>query len=410
MLLHYKFNNFYSFYDMVEFDMIASGTKARNRYLDNFVDTECGENILKTAVLVGENAGGKSNFINSLKFLKSLFQDNDNVRALKSTTNINNITTDNPLDCDTEQHFVLEILAEDNLIYLYELVIDFCGVKKEVLYYRKKKEHNLNKVLEVKRLTLDVGDKNLYTLHYEIQIPDVSKEIKDLLEENTNKNKSLGLNITKLAILGVEHTAPFVDWVNNSLYTETIDINYDVYKNFKKEEDDLRILDDPRFIDIFRLVDYSIKRVDIDKEKPYTKSIIVRSRKDGGDFNKEISRDSSGVREYFAWAVQIFRVVYENKVVFADEMDRVLNPILSDRVISFINGKQHRGQFVFSTHNVLHLDLKTYMKEQIYFITKDKETLNSELYSLADFPEVRYETTKIYEFYMKGILGGTSFE
>jgi len=395
---------------MVEFDMIASGTKARNRYLDNFVDTECGENILKTAVLVGENAGGKSNFINSLKFLKSLFQDNDNVRALKSTTNINNITTDNPLDCDTEQHFVLEILAEDNLIYLYELVIDFCGVKKEVLYYRKKKEHNLNKVLEVKRLTLDVGDKNLYTLHYEIQIPDVSKEIKDLLEENTNKNKSLGLNITKLAILGVEHTAPFVDWVNNSLYTETIDINYDVYKNFKKEEDDLRILDDPRFIDIFRLVDYSIKRVDIDKEKPYTKSIIVRSRKDGGDFNKEISRDSSGVREYFAWAVQIFRVVYENKVVFADEMDRVLNPILSDRVISFINGKQHRGQFVFSTHNVLHLDLKTYMKEQIYFITKDKETLNSELYSLADFPEVRYETTKIYEFYMKGILGGTSFE
>jgi len=34
----------------------------------------------------------------------------------------------------------------------------------------------------------------------------------------------------------------------------------------------------------------------------------------------------------------------------------------------------------------------------------------SEIYSLSDFPEVRYETTKIYEFYMKGILGGTAFE
>ena len=44
------------------------------------------------------------------------------------------------------------------------------------------------------------------------------------------------------------------------------------------------------------------------------------------------------------------------------------------------------------------------MKEQIYFVTKNKEDLNSELYSLADFPEIRYETTKIYEFYMKGIL------
>jgi hypothetical protein len=50
------------------------------------------------------------------------------------------------------------------------------------------------------------------------------------------------------------------------------------------------------------------------------------------------------------------------------------------------------------------------MKEQIYFITKDKDSLTSELYSLADFPEVRYETTKVYEFYMKGILGVTAFE
>lgn len=97
-------------------------------------------------------------------------------------------------------------------------------------------------------------------------------------------------------------------------------------------------------------------------------------------------------------------------MVFADEMDRVLNPILSDRVIAYINGMEHRGQFVFSTHNVLHLNLKTYMKEQIYFITKSKDELTSELYSPADFPEVRYENTKIYEFYMKGILGGTAFE
>jgi hypothetical protein len=50
------------------------------------------------------------------------------------------------------------------------------------------------------------------------------------------------------------------------------------------------------------------------------------------------------------------------------------------------------------------------MKEQICFVTKSKDSLTSELYSLADFPEVRYETVKVYEFYMKGILGGTAFE
>jgi hypothetical protein len=133
-------------------------------------------------------------------------------------------------------------------------------------------------------------------------------------------------------------------------------------------------------------------------------------QENGKYFSRELGMDSGGVGEFFAWAVQLFRVVYEDKTVFADEMDRVINPILAERIVAFINGNKHRGQFIFSSHNILHLDLKNYMKEQIYFVTKNRDTLNSELYSLADFPEIRYETTKIYEFYMKGILGGTAFE
>ncbi len=137
---------------------------------------------------------------------------------------------------------------------------------------------------------------------------------------------------------------------------------------------------------------------------------LAEEDSEGNEIRRELQQDSTGVREFFAWAVQIYRVINQNRVIFADEMDRVLNPILSDRVIAYINGAEHHGQFIFSTHNVLHLDLRTYMKEQIYFVTKSKDSLTSELYSLSDFPEVRYETTKIYEFYMKGILGGTAFE
>ena len=139
------------------------------------------------------------------------------------------------------------------------------------------------------------------------------------MENAANKEKALGLTVTKLAMLGNEHGIAFTDWVKNVLCPETNIINYDIYKSMKNEVDDLRI-------------------------------------------SRDLVHDSSGVREFFAWAVQIFKVVYENKIVFADEMDRVLNPVLSDRVISFINGKNHFGQFIFTTHNVLHLDLKNYMK------------------------------------------------
>lgn len=149
------------------------------------------------------------------------------------------------------------------------------------------------------------------------------------------------------------------------------------------------------------MVDYSIFDIEIDEWRPFIKPIMKRKNENGNFFSRELQKDSTGVREFFAWAVQIYRVVYENKTVFDDEMDRALNQILSDRIISHINGKKHTSQFVFTSHNVMHLDLKKYMKEQIHFTTKDRESLNSELYSLADFPEIRYETTKIHEFYMK---------
>ena len=196
--------------------------------------------------------------------------------------------------------------------------------------------------------------------------------------------------------------------LNTGIDDDKKQVVLDMADDVIKQDADMRILEDERYLEIFRMVDYSICGIELDKEKPYSKTIIIRNDENSNLFRRELQMDSTGVREFFAWAVHIFRVVYENKIVFADEMDRVLNPILSDRVIAFVNGAEHNGQFIFSTHNVLHLDLKTYMKEQIYFVTKNREQLTSEMYSLSDFPEVRYETTKIYEFYMKGILGGTA--
>lgn len=219
---------------------------------------------------------------------------------------------------------------------------------------------------------------------------------------------SIGLFVSKCALLGDTDALATVDWMSNKLRPESL--TNDKSEDVVSLEENIRIMKDTRYLSIFRMVDYSICGIEVNDEQPYLKSIVIRKDEDGNTFRRELQMDSTGVREFFAWAVEIYRVVYENKIVFADEMDRVLNPILLDRVIAFINGSEHTGQFIFSTHNVLHLDLKTYMKEQIYFITKSRDSLSSEIYSLSDFPEVRYETTKIYEFYMKGILGGTAFE
>ena len=411
MLISYKFKNFCSFSDEAEFDLLAPGNKVKHRFPDNYVETEAGYDLLKTAVVVGENAGGKTNFISSLSFFKSLFANNERVRTYKGLVNFNTLKEAGDRERYAVQEFDIQVMSKTGGIYHYHLAIDGYSIVKEMFSSQSAKSNQEKMIMSVTRKELDTeSKKGAVRVMYEVMLDNCSKEIEIVFGRATITEENLGLFVARLAILGEPRAQELVGWVNSRLNIENQDFNYSIYKELQNTEEDINIIRDPRFLDILRMVDYSIEGIEIDEEKPFSASKIVRVTKDGQRFSRELKRDSGGVREFFAWAVQLFRVVYEDKVVFADEMDRVINPILAERMISFINGKKHRGQFIFSSHNVLHLDLKNYMKEQIYFVTKDRDSLNSELYSLADFPDIRYETTKIYEFYMKGILGGTAFE
>ena len=391
MLISYSYNNFCSFNIASEFSMEAVSGKVKKRFPDNFVSLDSEYELVKTAVIVGENAGGKSNFINGLKFVRSLFDTNALVQSISFYVNALSMKSEN----NPIQKFEVAFVAKNSLAYIYTLEIDGFGIVAEKLVKQCKRKQARSTIFDITR-----DENGIYVA--------ICGKGKDLASVLKNSNNSNGLFVSKMALLGNVDASATVEWFLSKLSPGAI--VSDEIEDAVKREADIKILKDCRYLDIFRMVDYSICDIEIDLDKPYSKSLVVRRDSDGNYFRRELSQDSTGVREFFAWAVQIYRVVYEDKVVFADEMDRVLNPILSDRVIAYINGMEHRGQFIFSTHNVLHLNLKTYMKEQIYFITKSKDNLTSELYSLADFPEVRYETTKVYDFYMKGILGGTAFE
>lgn len=411
MLLSYRFNNFCSFDENAEFDLLAPNNKVKNRFPDNYVTTDVGYDVLKVAVVIGENAGGKTNFINSLFYLKSMFENNKEKHSYRSFINANNLKADCPAQCNTKQEFDVCIIGKSGGIYHYNLQMDVFCIIEEKLTCRNKKNEREKIIVFAKRKKMErTEEKSSLAVSYDLNLENCDKDIQRILDQSAFNKGEMGLFVSKLAILGDQHAIEFVNWMNEELIVESKSYDYYLYKNIRTEEDDLRIIKDKRFLDILRMVDYSICGIETDDEKPFRKTKIIRKMKNEKYFSRELDMDSGGVGEFFAWAVQLFRVVYEDKTIFADEMDRVINPILAERIVAFINGKKHNGQFIFSSHNVLHLDLRNYMKEQIYFVTKNRDTLNSELYSLADFPEIRYETTKIYEFYMRGILGGTAFE
>lgn len=400
MLLNFNVNNFCSFKNHASLSMKPG--KVIARFEDNVVTFNPRLKVLRTAVIVGENAGGKTSFIRSLHFFKYLFEKDSFPRMIKNLSfNYNSENT---------QSFEISVLECDR-IYTYKLSIDFYGIVSEQLMIRKYSQSaSSNKlVFNVNRMNFSKSNdsaKLSVTTEYKVDIEDsfIDDELMNIIWTKWD-NKSLFLNY--LSLIGVEIVIPLTNWIKERLLIELPrDLSLNIYKQMEKDEEDLQIIKTQTFFEIFTLVDSSIAKIEINEEEPYEKTIIIRKTKNNEDFKIELKNESSGTREFFAWAIQIWKVLYKNKILFADEVDRVLNSILSEKIVTLIQGTEHQGQFIFSTHNVLHLNTNNFMKEQLYFITKEKETFASEMYSLSDFKSYRYQKPDVYSLYLKGILGG----
>lgn len=69
LLVEYSFRNFCSFKEETNFSLKATDDAIKNSFPDNYFADE--QDVLKTVVIVGENAGEKTNFVKSLQYLKN---------------------------------------------------------------------------------------------------------------------------------------------------------------------------------------------------------------------------------------------------------------------------------------------------------------------------------------------------
>ena len=389
MLLSFKVNNFCSFKNGFDFSMKPG--KVMKRFEDNVINID-EKKFSKVCVVVGENAGGKTSFMKSFDYFKYLIEENQGLETFKELCYQNDDTI--------PQSFEIEALIK-NKICKYTLIFN-----NSILDVESLKIRNLNDKPEKEETVFYSKFKMKPTLSSKY----LSKDIISLLN-NTIVEKNIlnfnGLLLNKLDNLNVEIITDFVLWLKNKVIIKLPNHHsFNVYKQHEKNKNDLKILKQKEFVEIFSLIDPSIVNVLVDDKEPFEDSIIVRKMADGRTFEIKIKHDSSGVIEFFAWSVEIWKVIYEDAVLFADELDKVLNSILSNKILNYIKVMSKRGQFIFSTHNVLHINTIDFMKEQIYFVNKNLNDLSSEMYSLSSFPEYRYEKTNVYDLYLKGLLGG----
>lgn len=95
-----------------------------------------------------------------------------------------------------------------------------------------------------------------------------------------------------------------------------------------------------------------------------------------------------------------------DSVVFVDELDRSIHPFLVRRLIQrYLDScsADRRGQLVFTTHNLDLFDQNLFRRDELMIV--DRRNLRSELYSSADFKDIRKDKD-VRRSYIRGLLGG----
>jgi AAA15 family ATPase/GTPase len=123
-----------------------------------------------------------------------------------------------------------------------------------------------------------------------------------------------------------------------------------------------------------------------------------------------LEQESKGTQRFFARIGPWINALEKGGILFVDEIEASLHPMLTRRLVEMMQNPSintKRAQLIFTTHDVMLLDLTLLRRDQIWFTDKDPETLTTELFSLWDFSVRKGEN--IRKGYLQGRYGAIPF-
>lgn len=400
MIVEIRAKNVYSFNESIKFSMNAD---MRNKKLSFNVHKINNFNVLKTAVIYGQNNAGKTCLIKCIKTIKN--------SLLNLPMDIMPNLFTNSSVCELGISFI-----SDGSLYSYDFKYD---TSKKEYVYEKFSETIRDKYSNDKEdvwYSFDVNDKN--TIDNNIKDQNLVDAVK-LVSHNAPICYTIDVNnfeyVSKMKkiLTNIANEIDIVD-LNNIPLEKTIDL----LKN--KNELQNKVVDFIKNADLY-LEDYKyvdIKDLNIDKKnntKPNERALnIPDSVMDQirlasvykGKTVPSMLFDSSGTKKIAALASYIIEGLKNGHVLVIDELDSGIHFVLTRAIVSMYNNELNdKSQLIATTHDVNLLDVKKlFRKEQIWFVDKDEERVY--VYSLADFTAedgVR-DTTDVIDKYTKGFF------
>lgn len=422
MLIDFSFTNFRSFKDKLEFTLRANSIKAKS---DNSFDVELNSgnsvSLLKTAVVYGANASGKSNFIKAFLAFTWLIKNSHKFGLDKQLINcyepfeLDINTQSSPVNFKIS--FVIDVTKYDYEISFQKQNIIFEKLdfspkgQTSNLFERVLSNDNeydtieLGKNLIDKRIPKKIFKNQLYLSKFGIDIPhEQLTPIYRYLTSINVWNASDKFDISDLSKkISVLISQPENEKLKNKLskLIRISDTRIESINSKELKREDFKLPDElpDEIVDKF-YENNKIRTFSYHKLFDGNKEIGVKEF----DFNK---KESTGTNVLFALGGEILQTLENGGVIVFDELDNSLHPKLCKFLIRLFNSKisnPKNAQLIFATHEVTLLDKDVFRKDQIWFAQKNKFG-NSELYCANEFEGLR-DNTNFELWYRTGKFGG----
>ena len=390
MILEFCATNFLSIKDELKLSFVSTQLKESSAEPNDLYDlSDTGISLVRSAIIYGANASGKSNVLKAFAFYKRFITDSFKDSQAGEVIDVENFrlnatTIDEPTSLEAT-------FTDGEYIYRYGFEVDSQKVQMEWLYRRACKKR-------AKEVELFYREDGVTSVHPKSQ----------LLQELVNKKmvRSNALLLSTAAQFNETTAVNILRWLSD---TQVLFCSEDevLWQNAIKYLDDEKLRE--RITAFARYADLGIENITkIDNR-------IVSRHRQYDDEGREVNNvafsfnrnESEGTIKYFSLAYPIIDALDNGKRVVIDELDSRLHPLLVKRIVALFNDARTNpkgAQLLFTAHDTYLLSAGLFRRDQVWFTQKDNFGA-TELYSLAEY-KVR-STSPFERDYLLGKYGAT---
>lgn len=427
MLIRFSIENFLSFNDRQTFSLLPGLQRLKPEHKTSAVD---GISVLKTAVLFGANASGKSNLIKAIAFGQNIVimgtrpdkQIMYSKFKLDKNSNVNN------------SRIEYEIRHKDSN-YAYGFIFNHQEIVEEWLYKIDSKKDT--KIFERKSSAKEEFDlKNILSLMKNEE----ERSFFQFVAKATPRNQLLLTEVRTRRVSdnvsGIDDLLNVIDWFQNVLRVIFPDDKYKEGLKYELKQDTNLLSEFEEFLDYFDtgIDGVCLEKVDekntdippmlisklkedlLSKKSNKVRATIVSNKnttfflsvknnevviekfmtkhkvKDADTIEKfDTSEESDGTNRIMDFIPLLLDLLRGDNVFIIDEMERSLHPnLIYDLLDLFLsNAENIDSQLILASHESSLLTQKLLRKDEVWFAVKDKDG-SSKLHSLEEY-NVRFD-------------------